>query len=310
MRNGLVFKGAIPAHLLPFTEDFQIAEKELRRHVKALADIPGVEAIVSNGHASEVASCSPDEQRQVLRIVKDEVGSRVKIISSVLSDDTRQAVQLAKNAKADGADGLLVFPLSTWWLGCNFRPDMALRFFSVLGEVGLPMVVFQYPIVGTKFGYDTDLLVNICRLPNVAGVKEWSQDIVTFERNTRLIQELDKPVAVLSSFSASLYATYLLGADGSISGMGSVVADWQTQMFAAVQKGDLATASAINKKHFALGNAFYRTAFVDMHNRMKEALVMLGRLDRAVVREPLLRISDEDRSFIRKTLIETGLLAK
>jgi 4-hydroxy-tetrahydrodipicolinate synthase len=46
-----------------------------------------------------------------------------------------------------------------------------------------------------------------------------------------------------------------------------------------------------------------------MHNRMKEALVMLGRLPRAVVRPPLMRIGEEERARIRKALTESGLLA-
>jgi len=139
-------------------------------------------------------------------------------------------------------------------------------------------------------------------------VKEWSQDIVTFERNLRALQSAPRPIAVLSSFSASLYATFALGADGTISGMGSVVADWQAQMFDAVQRGDMKAARALNDKHFVLGQAFYAPPFLDMHNRMKEALVMLGRLDLAVVRQPLEKIPPEDRERVRTALIKTGLL--
>ena len=115
-------------------------------------------------------------------------------------------------------------------------------------------------------------------------------------------------IAIPSSFSASLYATFALGADGTISGMGSVVADWQAQMFDAVQRRDMQAASALNEKHFALGQAFYAPPFLDMHNRMKEALVMLGRLERAVVRQPLEKIPPEDRERVRAALIKTGLL--
>jgi 4-hydroxy-tetrahydrodipicolinate synthase len=45
-----------------------------------------------------------------------------------------------------------------------------------------------------------------------------------------------------------------------------------------------------------------------MHNRMKEALVMLGRLDRAVVRQPLEKIPPADMEQVRTALIKTGLL--
>jgi 4-hydroxy-tetrahydrodipicolinate synthase len=45
-----------------------------------------------------------------------------------------------------------------------------------------------------------------------------------------------------------------------------------------------------------------------MHNRMKEALVMLGKLPRAVVRPPLVSISDEERARIRAALLAAKLL--
>jgi 4-hydroxy-tetrahydrodipicolinate synthase len=46
-----------------------------------------------------------------------------------------------------------------------------------------------------------------------------------------------------------------------------------------------------------------------MHNRMKEALVLLGRLPRAVVRPPLVKIGRAEIERIRAALVEAGLLA-
>ena len=53
---------------------------------------------------------------------------------------------------------------------------------------------------------------------------------------------------------------------------------------------------------------FYAPPFVDMHNRMKEALVLLGRIDKAVVRPPLKGISNQEREQIRSALLQAGLL--
>jgi 4-hydroxy-tetrahydrodipicolinate synthase len=54
---------------------------------------------------------------------------------------------------------------------------------------------------------------------------------------------------------------------------------------------------------------FYADPFVDMHNRMKEALVLLGKLPRAVVRPPLVKIPAAEIERIRQALIAAGLLA-
>ena len=108
---------------------------------------------------------------------------------------------------------------------------------------------------------------------------------------------------MLSSFTMSLMASFLLGADGCISGMGSVAADLQAD--AVRGRPDRATstsARAINDRLAPLVAVFYAPPFVDMHNRMKEALALLGRIPAAHVRPPLTPVSDDERQRIRLAL--------
>ena len=74
MTNSYLPVGTIPANLLPFTEDLDIDEKELRRHLSWLASVPGITAIVQNGHAAEVSSLTRGEKKHVLSITLSEVG--------------------------------------------------------------------------------------------------------------------------------------------------------------------------------------------------------------------------------------------
>jgi len=99
-----------------------------------------------------------------------------------------------------------------------------------------------------------------------------------------------------------------MGCNGLLSGSGSVIADLQVALFEAVRAGDLKRAQRINDRIYPMARAFYADPFVDMHNRMKEALVLLGKLPRAVVRPPLVKISDAEIARIRDALIEAGLL--
>jgi 4-hydroxy-tetrahydrodipicolinate synthase len=115
-------------------------------------------------------------------------------------------------------------------------------------------------------------------------------------------------VAILSSFTMSLFSSFVLGADGAISGMGSVAADLQAELFAQVQRGDLEAARQVNDRLRPLVRVFYAPPFVDMHNRMKEALAILGRIERAVVRPPLQPIPESERRRIMEALRQAGLL--
>src|SRR6266850_239118 len=248
MTNGLRFRGCMPANLLPFTADLAIDETAYRQHLRWLADAPGVTGIVANGHAAEVASLTRDERKRTLAIALDEVAGKMPVVTGVYSDGTLEAVDLALDARAAGAAGLLVFPPTVFMWGAQVKPDMVLRHFSVLADrVDLPLVVFEYP-PASGIGYSPETLAALCKIPSVVAVKDWSNDIVSYEKNLRALRASERPVAMLSSFTMSLMASFLLGADGCISGMGSVAADLQAELFASVKSGDLPGAHRANER--------------------------------------------------------------
>ncbi len=302
----LRFSGIMPANLLPFTSDLSIDEAAYRKHLRWLADTPGVTGIVANGHAAEVSSLSREERKRALAIVLDEVGPRCPVVAGVYSDGTAEAVELARDAKAEGAAGVLVFPPTLFMWGAQAKPDMVLRHFGeIASRADLPIIAFEYP-PASGIGYAPETLARLCAIPQVAAVKDWSNDIVAFEKNLRALRATGRSVAMLSSFTMSLMASFLLGADGAISGMGSVVADLQAELFEACQKGDLEGARAVNERLAPLVSVFYAPPFVDMHNRMKEALVLLGRIPAAHVRPPLTPVGAGEREAIRRALLAAG----
>ena len=232
------------------------------------------------------------------------------VVAGVYADGTREAVELARDARAAGAAGVLVFPPTLFMWGAQLKPDMVLRHFSeIAAGVDLPIVVFEYP-PASGIGYAPETLARLTEIPQIAAVKDWSNDIVAFEANLRAVRATGRPVAMLSSFTMSLMASFLLGADGAISGMGSVTADLQAELFDACAKGDLDGARRINDRLAPLVAVFYAPPFVDMHNRMKEALVLLGRIPAAHVRPPLTPVGAAERDAIRRALAASRLAAE
>ncbi len=72
----------------------------------------------------------------------------------------------------------------------------------------------------------------------------------------------------------------------------------------------ISEARRLNDRIYPLARVFYADPWVDMHNRMKEALVLLGRLPRAVVRPPLVKLTRAEIDRIRSALVEAGLLSQ
>jgi 4-hydroxy-tetrahydrodipicolinate synthase len=172
----------------------------------------------------------------------------------------------------------------------------------------LPIIVFQYPLA-TGQGYPAATLERLFdEVPTIRAIKDWTPLVPQHEAQIRALQGRKRPINVLSTSSAWLLSSLVLGCNGLLSGSGSVIADLQARLFRAVQANDLAEARRINDLIYPLARVFYADPFVDMHNRMKEALVLLGKLPRAVVRPPLVKIAAAEIARIRNALVEAGLL--
>lgn len=301
-------RGVIPACLLPFDADMEIDEKPFRSHLRDLAAVEGISAITINAHSMEVHALSSEEQARTMDIAMDEVGDRLPLVHGVYADGSANAAKLARQAEAGGARCLLVFPPNTMAMGGQMRPEMAIRHFeTIAAATTLPIILFQYPI-GPGLGYPIDTLLEICRrVPRVRAIKDWCNDAALHERHLRELHALDKPVNMLSTHSAWLLSSLVHGCDGVLSGAGSVIANLQVALFRAFKDGNLDEARRINDRIHPTVRAFYDAPFLDMHNRMKEALHYLGRLPEAHVRPPLMKLTDGEIAKIARCMDAAGL---
>ena len=305
--------GVIPATLLAFDIDYEIDEAASRHHLRDVAATEGISAITVNGHASEVHACTFDEQKRILDFSQEELGGRLPLINGIYADGSQQAAELARMAEAGGAQALLVFPPNSMIMGGQLRPEMALAHFNTIADAtDLPLIVFQYPQAsGQGYPFDT-LLRMIEEVPSIKAIKDWSNDAMLHEKHIRTLQSgaMGRAITVLTTHSSWLMASLSMGANGLLSGAGSVIPDLQVALFQAVKTGNLENAQAINDRIYPLAQAFYTPPFLDMHNRMKECLVLLGRQECAFVRPPLMKLTDVEINRLALALEQAGLLRR
>jgi 4-hydroxy-tetrahydrodipicolinate synthase len=302
-------QGVIPAVLLPFENDLSIDEASFRKHLRDVAAVVGLSAVTINAHSTEVASCTFEEQRRVLDIAADEIGVRLPLVNGIWADGSLEAARLARMAEQGGASALLVFPPAPFTLGQSGAMALA-HFKRIADATDLPLIVFQYPLA-TGQGYPKDTLLKLCdEVPTIRAIKDWIGNVPHHEWHVRTLQSRSRPVNVLTTHSSWLFSSLVTGCNGLLSGSGSVIADLQARLFRAVQANNLDEAKRLNERIVPTARVFYADPFVDMHNRMKEALVLLGKLPRAVVRPPLVKLERAEIVRIRQALIEAGLLDK
>jgi 4-hydroxy-tetrahydrodipicolinate synthase len=292
-------RSVIPAALTPFMADLQIDRREFRRHLEALAGVRGVTAIMVNGAAGEDAALSRDERRTLVAEAVAAVGDRTPVIAAVreLRGDPNLGA-LAKDAAAEGAHALMIMPPPNkddfGWEGARRRCH------QVFEAANLPVAVYHT-------AYATETLVQLAGFPAVFAIKEGGGDPAALALNLRALRAARADIAIWSTNSRWLLADLAVGADGILSGMGSVTADWHVALVEAVGRSDLAAARKVNERMLPLVAAFYRPG-QNPHARMKYALACLGRLPSAQVRPPLKPLDEAERRIVEHALREPRLL--
>lgn len=300
-------RGVIPAVLLPFEDDLSIDARGFQAHLRDVCGVSGLSAITLNAHSTEVGSCTFDEQQRVLALALDCVGDRMPIVNGVYAEGSLEAAKIAKMASEMGASALLVFPPGPFTMGHNAR-SVVEHYRRIADVTDLPLIAFQYAEASPQ-SYPLETLTQLCdAVPSVRAIKDWITSPALHNQQINVLQSRANPVHVLSTHSAWLYPSLVMGCNGLLSGSGSVIADLQAQLFDAVQRQDMATSEQLHKRITFTAEVFYARPWIDMHNRMKEALVMMGRFPRAVVRPPLVPILADERARIRSAMQAAGLL--
>ena len=301
-------EGIIPAALMPWKPDLSMDLPGLRSHMIELASVRGVTAVCINGHASEMMSCSEDEQIEILSATLDAIGTRLPVLSGVFSESSVLAARQARRMQDAGANALLVVPPSTFGKGAQARPEMVMEHYHrIAAATDLPLVIFQYTVAG-GLGFSLETLLRLAEeIPSICGIKDYCGDPVLHEETVRHLQNGSCQINVLSAHSSWLLQSLALGCAGILSGAGSTIAALQVELFEAMANSDLVAAREINERMNVFTRLFYRAPMADQHNRMKEAHVILGKFDNATVRPPLMKLSDAEIVRIEKGLASAGL---
>ena len=167
-------QAAIPAVLTPMTADRRLALADLEGYASAIAAQPigGVAAWVHTGRGPYLSIA---ERRRVLATFR--AATTLPIIAGVApptgaeGDPVTEALAVADEAVAGGADALLVFPPRAY-AGRPDRDEALLRLHERLAvHTGLPLILFILHAAAGGYAYPPALLRDLLALPNVAGVK-------------------------------------------------------------------------------------------------------------------------------------------
>lgn len=300
-------KKVLPAANLPLLPDYSIDEEGFRKHLRWLVkfDIGG---LVINGHAGELESLTPDERVRVIEIARSEMPKEMPLVAGVTGLSTREAVQCAADAKAAGADGLLVMPIPHFAFGATEIPQLIVPYFEQLAEkVDLPMILFRYGR-DTGLMYSVEVMLEACRqVPQIVAIKDSSFE---YEFSWVAFQNFPRKVNFLPAHG-SLFLIRFMTSDGAVSSFSNVVPEYITELFALAHAGKMEEAKAVFNKVRPLSNAIYHKVPLMQHWVVeKEALVARGCFTSAVVRPPFQPLDPAHIAEIKAAIKFAGLGAE
>jgi 4-hydroxy-tetrahydrodipicolinate synthase len=300
--------GLIPAIVLPMHEDGRPDEPALRRYVAWIRK-QGPVALAVNVDTGEGPHLSHQEKVRVLEVVKEETD--LPCIVGVAGPYTAAAVQQARDFKSVGAAALLVFPIPAY-LSSPLDPRIPLDYHRAIGEVGLPMILFQLQPALGGVNFDTQTLRQLIDIEGVVALKEASFDARRYVDTVRMVEAHPKyrshEFTMLTGNDNFILESFMLGCTGALIGFGAIMTREQVTMIETWRAGKVEEAKALGARVQHLADAVFAAPVANYRARLKAGLVMLGVLDQAHVRPPLLPLPDHEVQQLRDALIAAGLL--
>ena len=298
--------GLIPATVLPMHVDGSIDEDGLRSYIGWI-DRQGPVALAINVDTGEGPHLTHDEKIRVLNIVRDVTD--LPIVAGLAGPSTDAAVRQARDFKAAGANALLVFPIPAY-LSEPLDPRIPVQYHEAIAQVGLPLILFQLQPALAGLNYEPDTIRAMASVEGVVAIKEASFDARRFVETARILAGLPRSIKLLTGNDNFILESFMLGATGALIGFGAVMTQEQVDMIDAWHGGRIDEAKALGKRVQRLADVVFARPVGDYRVRLKECLRILGVLETAHVRKPLLPITDADRARLADVLREVGLLGE
>ena len=290
------FQGIIPPMVTPLTADEEIDEDAFRREVQVFLRA-GVHGLAIGGSTGEGHTLSVEESCRLARIAREEVAGRIPIIAGIIQDSTRAVIEYGLALKGTGVDALQITPIHYLFAPTE---EGTIAYYERIGRtVDLPILIYNVIPWNT---ISPQLLLRLASIPQVVGVKQSGGDI---HKLADLLLMNQGRLQVFSAVDDLLYPSFVLGAEGAIAAILTVLPELAVQLWDACRAGRYDEARRIHERLLPVWRAINAP---DMSPRTKAAIELQGR-PVGPARHPLLPVTPEVRAEIAAALEQAGVLA-
>jgi dihydrodipicolinate synthase/N-acetylneuraminate lyase len=274
--------------VVPFNQQGDLDEAAFRQEVRWLLSQP-IDGISSGGSTGEGALLSDAELRRCLEIIQEENHRKLPVYAGIIRNSTREVIRAGRDAKACGADVLLVTPV--FYHGATDAGNV--EFYREIGDtLHMPLVV--YNVVASNL-ISPALFQEISKLEWVIGVKQ-----VDPVRLAEISALNDGSYLVYAACDQMLYGTYTAGACGAFSAMVTIAPELCKRQWDAFKNGDQQTAMAIHRQMVPIVMTYLSPPYP---GKVK-ALVNLQGRSGGLPRKPILPVTDNAQLDTMRTALQ------
>ncbi len=289
-------QGSMVAIITPFDSEGNFDEESYRQLIEFQIE-NGTDVIVPCGTTGESATLSFDEHPRVIKACIEQVNKRIPIIAGTGANNTAEAIHLSQNAKALGADGvLLVCP----YYNKPSQEGIYLHYKKLAEEVALPQVLYNVPgRAGVNITAETTC--RLAEISNIVAIKEASGDLTQV---SEILAKAGDKIDVVSGDDFLTFPMMACGAKGVISVTANIVPAQVKQMVTAATNGDYLTA---RKLHLALLE-LHQAMFIEANPvPVKTSASMMG-MCTDLVRLPLSQLLPANHEKLQAVLKKYDLI--
>ena len=263
------FQGVYAVLCTPFTQDDEIDEITLRKHLRYLLDEGKVHGIIPTGSTGEFAALTEKERMSVAETTVDEVKGKVPVVVGTASVSTRKTIEYSQFAQKTGADGVMVVP--PYYCHPNDR-EIFSHYKALSENIDIPIVIYNNP---STSGVDMQpsLIASLAEIDGISYVKESSGDMTRVAQIMRLCGDKMNMFCGCDTLAMEMFA---VGVTGWIAPAANMLPQLCIELFelAAIQK-DMAKAKKLYFKLLPLLTMFESTGqYVQL---TKAGMDILGR---------------------------------
>lgn len=286
--------GFFVAAITPFDEQGRFSAKTLHALMDRTID-QGAAGFLIGGSSAECPLLSHEERMDGLAAAAAYAGrEKTKLMASVASINTQEAIQFAKAAEELKYDAMI----STVPYYYKFGMKQIAEYFTTLKNAAdVPLFLYNFPgNTGIEIDIDNDYIKGILTDGTIAGIKQTSLNLYQMER----IKNLNPQLVIYGGFDEVYIGARMLGADGAIGSTFNFTLPLFTKLEAAYSAKDYDLAQKLQRQ---ANNIMQALVSCSLFPSIKHMLKVQG-LDVGGCRAPFPTLSDAQKAYIEKVVAE------